>query len=164
MYGREIRGTEAELRSGSVSLRLYNSMCLLNKGSRDAIGSAILPWTQFFIILLPASCNYVVIRYHDQVSIVIILCLGSLSLTCMAICTLAYPVAASIHTLSSAYLTAFKKSHVAPTLTHLQKKKIKSLRPLKIQVGGLTFIRPFTVLKLINSIIYWTMRTLLIYR
>jgi len=160
--GIRFRETQASLRFPNVSSNLYSTMSVLNKRARDALSQVILPWAQFFIILIPASCNYVLIRSHDQLNIITLVCVASLSLVIMAICTLAYPVAASIFSLSTAYLNSFKKPHIAPGLTRVQQKRIKSFKPIKVQVGGLMFIRPFTVLKLINSIIYWTMRALLI--
>jgi len=136
----------------------------MNKYFQEATATVIMPWTNFFIIVIPASANLVLIRAHDHLTFPPMTAILSLSITVTLICVLAFPVAGSIHSSSISYLAAFRQSHIVPMLALGEKKRIRGLKPLKIHIGTLTFIRAITVLKLINSIIYWTMRSLLIYR
>lgn len=138
-------------------------MSLINKRFREAMSPIILPWTQFFIILIPSCANYILIRFHDELNFPPMGAILSLSISCCLICVLAFPFAAYLHSYSRSYLYALKQPHIARGLNQFQKKVIKADKPLKVHVGILTFIRAFTVLKLINSIIYWTMRSLLIF-
>ena len=122
-----------------------------------------MPWTQLLIILIPTSCNYTLLRFYGTLGPSAMFMLGSLSVSCCMIVICAFPMGAFINSRSIAYLNSFKRIRKVNSKTWVTSREVKCCRPLKVQIGSMLFMRKFTVLKVISLIIYWTMRSMLIF-
>jgi len=142
------------LRTSRLSFRVYRCFQILNSQFNSSM-SDVLVWFVSTQILLPTSCNYVVIRLHSEFGSVILLGLTIVSATCTVAVILIFPFGALVHSSSIAYLESFKGIR--------SRRKLAAYRPLKIRIGTLFFLRRFTVLKAISLIIYWTVRSMLIF-
>ena len=158
--------TRNQIRRMEVSLVLYRTMQYLNQLFSTGFSSIILPWLLLFLIVLQATSSFVLIRLHSSMHILILLTFPTLSFASVAFVFIAFPVAASVNSLSSSYLASLK--------TERNENKyqwgvstacyIRSCRTLRIQCGSGFYIRKFTVLKLISVMILWTVRYMLLYR
>ena len=146
--------TSPKLQTPKTSFHIYRCFQILNQEFNSTMSELLV----FFVaiqILLPTSINYVVIRLHSEFGSMRLVGLTVMSITCTIAVVYLFPFGALVHSSSIAYLDSFKGIQ--------NKRKLKACRPLKIRIGALFFLRRFTVLKAISLIIYWTVRTMLIF-
>jgi hypothetical protein len=127
-----------------------------------------MPCFQFIFILFPSTGNYVLLRLHSQIGIPTLVAIPILSISSMLIVYIAYPIAASLNSLSKAYLKSFSKGmglqeKASLTDSTVTKREIRACRDLRIHFGSFLYLRRFTVLKVISIIIYWTLRFMLLF-
>ena len=158
--------TRKEIRRTEVSLVIYRSLQYLNQEFNICFSIIILPWLLLLVVLLPATSGCFLIRLHSKLHVLIKMAVPVLSVACVIVVLVAFPVAASVNSLSSSYLESLKteanenQSQWKP----YTKFYIRSCRTLRAQCHSQFYIRKFTVLKLIGLMILWSVRYMLLYQ
>lgn len=147
----------------NISLDFYASASRISVLFRQALSDFILPWGCFFAVSLTVSSTLVLIRSHEDLTLFPMAATSFLTFCSILFCILGFPSAASVHTLSTEYLHDFNEFHIASLLTLEQKKRLRGFKPIKVHIGDQIFVRKVTALKMIHSMIYWTLRSLLIF-
>jgi len=156
----EINGQNTRIEN---SLRLYRTLQVLESLFTDAISGFTLPWIHFLLVLISAISNYILIRAQDHLPFLPTMALISVTISVFGVVLCAFPIAASIQSNSIQYIRGLSKTNSLGFLSLALKKGIRAARPLRVQVGQI-FIRKETVLKLIHIMVYWTARSLLLFK
>jgi len=132
--------------------KLYRYVELLNQ-EFNACMSTMTAWLQVMMIVCLAGCNFVMIRSY--VGIAPLIGLVAISVAMVFIVILVFPLGGAVNSNSRKCLISWKGV--------ISCRELRGCRPLRIRIGSMLYFQPFTVLKTIRLIIFWTARAMLIF-
>jgi len=146
--------TRKYIRNTKSVFGIYRCFQLMNQEFNSCM-SQVVAWLQLMMLVIPASANFVMIRAHTEVQVLALLGVVGVSVSIILIVVLILPFGGSVYSNSVTCLGSWKGI--------MCKRQLRGCRPLRIQIGDILFIQPFTVLRTIGLIIYWTVRSTLIF-
>lgn len=143
-----------------LNIRIFKALALLNQYFNKFYSSFILPVMQLALIVFSVTGNNILIQYHSKLPMEANLVTANISLLCLITIIAVYPKAAKINTVSAKYLHSTLNVKGMPWV----KKEIKACKKIKIHVGPWITIERYTSFKIIGAIIYWTGKSLLMFK
>lgn len=146
------------------NIQTYKEVLLMNIYFRDCFSSYILP------ILHAATCtslafnNVTTIGFHKYLPYPLLFAFGftAISVTLGVFYTL--PEESSISTESKEYLNVLKSGSLGKWTSKYEKAVIRSIRPLRIQIGGFFYLKRASTLKILSFLLLYTLKLIIFFR
>lgn len=167
---------DSSYRASSYSaLQLYRICYLLNKDFNIWYSSDAMLFIQVGMTVFSVISLHVLIRFYDTLPVIMIAFLSVSFAVILLFVAIIYPIAADVHSYSKAFKQALIKATLDIQLKcdvnsgqnkykqhiTIRRQNIRSIALLKVEVGA-AFMHKGKVCATYNSIIYWTLRSVIL--
>jgi hypothetical protein len=145
-------------------IRTYIEIELMNIHFQDCFSSHILPLIHATICTSICFNSFTIIGFHKRLPYPHLFVFGFTAMSMTIAVFFTFPIESSISTDSKAYLNVLKRGCFGNRKSKYEKAVIRSLRPLRIQIGGFFYLTRASTLVALSLLLFYTLKLVILSR